>query len=213
MVKVKMSRANRQVSAKESSSSADTRVVLVVVRKTCRCSSPTWNGARKLDPPKSRATSIVWCGAAPSGGACPSCVAVHQWRLGHDDSDLPSEQQTRWDQMLQSEPRTVRSFGPRQPCSVTQQHRWQRPRNRSGGRRKPYDQAGAREHWLSKMKWRGRLGASLGRGEREREQVRRCARRGAGPMAEIGTTGSGGASTKVWTTCATATSKVAREDS
>ena len=30
----------------------------------CRCSRHTWNGARKLDP-KSRATSIISCGAAP----------------------------------------------------------------------------------------------------------------------------------------------------
>ena len=53
-----------------------------------RRSKPTLHGARVLDT-KSRATSKVWWRVAPGGGACPSCVAVLQRRLGHDASDLP----------------------------------------------------------------------------------------------------------------------------
>ena len=41
---------------------------------------------------------------------------------------------------------------------------------------------------MSKMEPRGRLGAALGKGERERERGLRCAWRGAGAVAGIGTT-------------------------
>ena len=87
----------------------------------CRCSKPTLNGARELDT-KSRATSSVWCGVAPDGGASPAGVALLRRRLRRA-SDKPSERQTRWDQQLQREARTVRSFGPRQPHSVTRRGR------------------------------------------------------------------------------------------
>ena len=93
---------------------------------------------------ESRAKSIYRWRAAPSGGACPSCVVVLQRRLRHGASDLPSEQRTRWDQMLQHAARTVRGCEPHQPYSVTRPGRWQRPRSRSGGKRKPSDQAGRR---------------------------------------------------------------------
>ena len=89
-------------------------------QKTCRCSRPASDGARKLDP-QSRATPIVWCGAAPGGGACPSCVAVLRPRLRHDASDLPSEQRSRWEQRLRHAARTVRGFEPGQAHSVTRQ--------------------------------------------------------------------------------------------
>ena len=49
-------------------------------------------------------------------------------------------------------------------------------------------------------------GSSLGQG-------RAGTRAGTGSVAGIGTTGSGGASRRGWTSCATAASKVAREDS
>ena len=65
-----------------------------------------------------------------------------QRRLRRDACDLPSEQRTRWDQKLQRVARTVRGCEPHQPHSVTRQGRWQRPRSRSGSRRKPSDQAG-----------------------------------------------------------------------
>ena len=158
-----MSRANRQVSARESSSSADRRTVFAAPRwrgrteaalrspycarhrqRRCRCSRPTLDGARGLET-KSHATSIVWCGAAPDGGACPSCVAVHRRRLRHDPSDQTPEQQTWWDQKVQRAARTVRDCGPRQPHSVTRQGRSQSARSRSGGNSKRSDQAGLLE--------------------------------------------------------------------
>ena len=160
---VRMSKANRQDKATTSSSTSErsasragatkasanrsSKVLLVLwshSRTRSRRSKPTLHGAQVLNP-KSRAIRIIKWRAAPGGGACPSCVVVLQRRLRHDASNLLSTQRTWWEQKLQHAARTVRSCEPHQPYSATQQAQWQRPRSRSGGGRKPSDQAGPRE--------------------------------------------------------------------
>ena len=121
------------------------RVVLVIVRRRVGAAGPrgTARGSLTLNPAPHRSFGVA---AAPGGGACPSCVAVLRQRLRHDASDLPSEQQrSRWEQRLRHAARTVRGFEPGQAHSVTRQGQQQKPRSRSGGRRKPNDQAGPRE--------------------------------------------------------------------
>ena len=105
---------------------------------------PSWRGTRGLET-ESHATLNAWSRVELGGDACPSCVAVLQRRLRHDASDLPSEQRSRWEQKLRLVTHAEWGCEPRQPCSVTQQGRWQRPTSRSGGKRRPSDQAGPQE--------------------------------------------------------------------
>ena len=94
---VKMSKAKRQDKATMTSSNSrrsasEASATRASANKSSKVSSrrskPTLHSARVFVA-TSRATSIVWCDAAPGGGAYHSCVAVRQRRLRHDASDVP----------------------------------------------------------------------------------------------------------------------------
>ena len=94
-------------------------VVLVVVRRGVGAASPhgTARGSLTLNLAPHRSFAV----ASHPAAVLVSGVAVLQRRLRHDASDLPSERQTRWGPKLHLAAQTVRSFGQRQPRSVTRQ--------------------------------------------------------------------------------------------
>ena len=102
-------------------------------QKMCRCSKPTLNGARELDT-KSRPSSSVWCGVAPNGGACPSCVALLRWRTPL--AGLPSGRRSCSARLGRCGTSGHASRTPR-----LDRARSKEPRSRSGGGRKTSDQA------------------------------------------------------------------------
>ena len=95
-----------------------------------------------------------------------------------ENLDLPARQQTHWDQEPRREARTPPGLD-KPAAEAGAVVGGDRAIRRS--RRTALDRLPRRATVLSTMEPRGRLGAALGRGERERERRRKSAVRGAGP--------------------------------